>query len=77
MICPVLHAIVMGADNNLQNSTELCIMRVITVLVISIAQRIEFCLTGPISLCLDSFVYCVSLYIVCTLSSYRGMDASL
>jgi len=26
---------------------------------------IEFCLTGPISLCLDSFVYCVSLYIVC------------
>jgi len=27
---------------------------------------IEFCLTGPVSLCLDSFVYCVSLYnIVC------------
>jgi len=27
-----------------------------------------FCLTGPISLCLDSFLYvlCVSLYIVCT-----------
>ena len=26
---------------------------------------IGFCLTGPISLCSDTFVYCVSLYIVC------------
>jgi len=26
---------------------------------------IGFCLTGPISLCLDSFLYCALLYIVC------------
>jgi len=26
---------------------------------------IGFCLTGPISLCLDSFLLCVSLYIAC------------
>ena len=26
---------------------------------------IGFCLTGPISLCLDSFLYCVLLSVVC------------
>jgi len=29
---------------------------------------IGFCVTGPISLCLDSFLYCVLLCVVCTLS---------
>ena len=28
---------------------------------------IGFCLTGPISLCLDSFLYCVLLCVVCML----------
>jgi len=28
-------------------------------------QWIEFCLTGPISLCIDSFVFMCKLYLVC------------
>ena len=51
-------------------SVQYCVQQLCTVQCTHIwtdltVLWIGFCLTGSISLCLDSFVYCVSLYIVC------------
>jgi len=51
-------------------SVQYCVQQLYTVQCTHIwtdltVLWIEFCLTGPISLCVDSFVYCVWLYIVC------------
>ena len=47
--------------NNIVHSAMHTHMNRLTVL------WIRFCLTGPISLCLDSFLYCVLLCVVCML----------
>jgi len=51
-------------------SEQYCVQQLCTVQCTHISADltvlwIGFCLAGPISLCLGSFVHCVSLYIVC------------